>query len=178
MHIPTHVLSGWAVANAVRDLSPRQRAFAMIAATAPDLDGLSLLAGRDSYETYHHVLCHNVFFAILVTVLLAWGARGGWRLALLFFGLVHLHLVLDSFGSGMDWGISWLWPVVRTEWMNPWRWSFFSWQNLAAAYGLVAATVVIAARLGRTPLEALAPSLDRQLVGLARRLPFLGRGPV
>jgi hypothetical protein len=59
--------------------------------------------------------------------------------------------------------------------VNPWRWEFFSWQNMVAAYGLLLVTIVIAARQGRTPLEMLSPSLDRQLVGLARRLSFRKR---
>jgi hypothetical protein len=41
----------------------------------------------------------------------------------------------------------------------------------------VLVTIVIAIRQGRTPLETVAPSLDRQLVALARRLPlWRGRG--
>lgn len=76
---------------------------------------------------------------------------------------------MDSFGSGIDWGIAYLWPIHTAEWVNPWRWAFFSWQNLTAACGLAAVTIVLAARLGRTPLEAIVPSLDRTLVTLARR---------
>ena len=169
MHIPTHILSGWVVASAIPSLTPRERFCAMVAATAPDLDGLALVAGRDAFETYHHVVGHNLFFGLAVTaVIVAWSTHKR-TMALLAFGLFHLHLVLDSFGSGCDWGISYLWPLVQREWVNPWRWEFFSWQNLVAAYGLVLVTIVIAVRQGRTPLETFAPSLDRQLVGLARR---------
>jgi len=142
----------------------------MFAATAPDLDGLAIVAGRDAFETYHHVVGHNLFFGVMVAaVLAAWSTHKG-TMAPLALGLFHLHLVMDSFGSGCDWGISYLWPLVRREWVNPWRWEFFSWQNLVAPYGLVLVTIVIAVRQGRTPLETFAPSLDRQLVGLARRL--------
>jgi inner membrane protein len=170
MHIPTHILSGWVVASAVPSLTPRERLFAMAAATAPDLDGLAIVAGRDAFETYHHVVGHNLFFGVLVaTLLAAWSTHKG-TMALLALGLFHLHLVMDSFGSGCDWGISYLWPLVQREWVNPWRWEFFSWQNLVAAYGLVLVTIVIAIKQGRTPLEMIAPTLDRQLVALARRL--------
>ena len=171
MHIPTHILSGWVVASAVPRLTPRERGLAMLAASLPDLDGLGLLVSRDAYETYHHVLGHNLFAGLVLTVvLLLFTQHPAPRTAFLYLGLFHLHLVMDSFGSGMDWGIAYLWPVVKREWMNPWRWGFFSWQNLTAAYGLVAVTFVIAARAGRTPLETLAPRLDQQLVTLARRL--------
>jgi hypothetical protein len=51
-----------------------------------------------------------------------------------------------------------------------WRdaWPFYSWQNITTAFALVAWTLVIARRLGRTPLESLMPRLDRQLVGYLR----------
>jgi hypothetical protein len=170
MHLPTHVLSGWAVASLVPRLTPRERLLAMFAATAPDLDGLAILGGREAFETYHHVVGHNLFFGLLVTALVAGWSSNRRTMAILSFGLFHLHLVMDSFGSGRDWGISYLWPPVQREWLNPWRWDFFSWQNLVAAYGLVLVTIVIAIRQGRTPLETIAPSLDRQLVTLARWL--------
>jgi len=170
VHLPTHVLSGWVVASAIPELTPRERLLAMAAATAPDLDGLAIVLGRDAFETYHHVIGHNLFFGVLVTLLVARWSSHKRTMTLLAFGLFHLHLVMDSFGSGCDWGISYLWPLVRSEWVNPWRWEFFSWQNLVAAYGLLLVTFVIAARQGQTPLEAIAPSLDRQLVGLARRM--------
>lgn len=141
----------------------------MVAATAPDLDGLAIVAGREAFETYHHVVGHNLFFALLVTAAITVWSTQRRTMALFAFGLFHLHLVMDSFGSGRDWGIAYLWPAVRQEWINPWRWDFFSWQNLVAAYGLLLVTVVLAVRQGRTPLETLAPSLDRQLVTLARR---------
>ena len=176
MHLPTHVLSGWVVASLVPRLTPRERALAMVAATAPDLDGLAIVAGRDAFETYHHVVGHNLFFGLLVAAAIAGWSTHRRIMALLAFGLYHLHLVMDSFGSGRDWGISYLWPVVQREWVNPWRWDFVSWQNMVAAYGLLLVTVVIAIRQGRTPLETVAPSLDRQLVALARRLsPRKGR---
>ena len=170
MHLPTHVLSGWVVASLVPSLTARERALAMVAATAPDLDGLAIVAGREAFETYHHVVGHNLFFGLLVAAAITLWSTHRRTMALLSLGLFHLHLVMDSFGSGRDWGISYLWPLVQREWVNPWRWDFFSWQNMVAAYGLLIVTVVLAIRQGRTPLETLAPALDRQLVTLARRL--------
>lgn len=76
----------------------------MAAATAPDLDGLSIVAGRDAFETYHHVVGHNLFFGVLVTLLIvAWSTHKR-TMAVLAFALFHLHLVMDSFGSGCDGG--------------------------------------------------------------------------
>ncbi len=170
MHLPTHILSGWVAASLVPTLTPRERALAMAAATAADLDGLAIVAGREAFETYHHVVGHNVFFGLLVAAAVTLWSTQRRTMALVSLGLFHLHLVMDSFGSGRDWGISYLWPLEQREWVNPWRWDFVSWQNMVAAYGLLVVTVVLAIRQGRTPLETLAPSLDRQLVTLARRL--------
>jgi hypothetical protein len=59
MHVPTHIMSGWCLANVVPGLTARERLFCMIAATAADLDGLSILFGQNAYWDYHHVVCHN-----------------------------------------------------------------------------------------------------------------------
>ena len=91
MHLPTHILSGWVVASLVPGLTPRERALAMVAATAPDLDGLAILGGREAFETYHHVVGHNLFFALLVTAAVAAWSVHKRTMALLAFGLVHLH---------------------------------------------------------------------------------------
>lgn len=47
-------------------------------------------------------------------------------------------------------------------------WPFYSWQNISLGFLCIAWTVAIARRQRRTPLEAIMPSLDRQLVALAR----------
>ena len=49
VHVPTHILSGWICGNVIPAFGPRERFFCMIAASAPDLDGLSLLGGWGMY---------------------------------------------------------------------------------------------------------------------------------
>src|SRR5207302_7065303 len=91
-----------------------------------------------------------------------------------YLALFHLHLVMDYFGSGPGWGIYYLWPF--SSWAADNRrvaWEFYSWQNITLAAVLVVWTIFIAVRRGRTPLEALMPRLDRQLVEwLRRHVPF------
>jgi hypothetical protein len=48
-------------------------------------------------------------------------------------------------------------------------WDFYSWQNLSIAAALLIWTLIIAVRKGRTPLEAIMPDLDRQLVRVVRK---------
>ena len=110
MHIQTHILSGWCAA-AMLPLTPRQRLLAMIAAAAPDLDGLGILFGQEFYWDYHHKLGHNIFFGVLLTLILAVIARPWLLVFPLYLGLFHLHLLMDYYGSGTGWRIYYLWPA-------------------------------------------------------------------
>jgi hypothetical protein len=86
-----------------------------------------------------------------------------------YLSLFHLHLLMDYYGSGPGWGIAYLWPFSRRTWSTPDAWEFFSWQNLTTAAALIVWTLAIAIRQHRTPLEALMPNLDRQLVEKVRK---------
>lgn len=166
MHVPTHILSGWCAAN-LFPLRPRERAFCMIAAAAPDLDGLGIIFGERWYLAFHHVVCHNLFFCIFAAGFLA-AFSSRWWTFWIYLALGHLHLVMDYWGSGPLWDIYYLWPMSQMRFRNPAAWPLYSWQNITAAAILLAWTFAIARYLGRTPLEALMPDLDRQLVDLAR----------
>jgi LexA-binding, inner membrane-associated putative hydrolase len=169
MHVQTHILSGWCAANLL-PLTPRQRLAAMIAASAADLDGLGILFGQEAYWRYHHTLGHNLLSGLILSLALTFMTRGKLRAFAVFLGLFHLHLLMDFFGSGPGWPITYLWPFSGHQWNNSrWSWAFYSWQNLSAAGMLVVWTVAIARTKGRTPLEAVMPKLDSQLVE------FLGR---
>jgi membrane-bound metal-dependent hydrolase YbcI (DUF457 family) len=167
MHVQTHILSGWCVAN-LFPCTPRQRLAAMIAAAAPDVDGLAILFGQDAYQTIHHTFGHNLWFALVIAVALATWARPAVATFVLCLSMVHLHLCMDYWGSGPDWHIHYLWPVRGWAWRNPSAWPFVSWENLTAFALLLAWTVAIAVRDRRTPLELLMPRLDRDLINLVR----------
>ena len=173
MHIQTHILSGWVVAN-VLPLGPRERFLCLAVAAIPDLDGLGILVSQDLYWDLHHKLGHNVFFFGVIAMAAALLASKR-RLAVLVacFALGWLHFALDYLGSGPGWGLFPLWPVsdVEVKWEG--AWPFFSWQNLSAFFALLVVTIGIAWKWSRTPLEWVMPGLDRQLVtllsGLHRR---------
>ncbi len=146
----------------------------MISASIADLDGLSILFGQNAYWTYHHLLCHGIVFATLFSLVFAWLSPPAIKSFLVYFSLGHLHLLMDYYGSGPGWDIFYLYPFSRRSIFNPHAWNLYSWQNLTAAGVLFTWTIVIAVRRGRTPLETVMPSLDRQLVELLReKLPFL-----
>ena len=163
MHVQTHILAGWCCANLL-PCTPRQRVAAMIAAAVPDLDGLAIAFGQEAYWRFHHTFGHNLWFAVVVGVVLAAWARPAWGTFLLAVTMVHLHLFMDYWGSGVDWHIHYLWPRPTPVWRNDHAWPFYSWQNLVAFAAVMGWTVAIAFRCRRTPLEALMPRLDRQLV--------------
>jgi hypothetical protein len=174
MHLPTHVLSGWCAAN-VLPLTPRQRLSCMIAATLPDFDGLGILLkpfgqlGQNLYWDLHHVLGHNIIFGVLMAIGLAmWSSRWLWTFPL-YLALFHLHLLMDYYGSGEGWALYYLWPVTRDAWIRADAWAFLSWQNLLALGLLTAWALAIARFQLRTPLEVIAPRLDRKVVNWLRR---------
>lgn len=167
MHVQSHLMSGWCVSNLFR-LTPEERLFAMVAASAADLDGLSILFGQDAYWDYHHKIAHNLPLALLVAIALTLFSRHRLKAFLLYLGLFHLHLVLDYFGSGPGWPIYYFWPFSQWAVLNPRAWNFYSWQNITAAVLFLAWTIAIAVYCGRTPLEAIMPRLDRQLVAWLR----------
>lgn len=163
MQIQTHILSGWCVADLL-ELTPRERVLAMVAATAPDLDGLGLLGGIQYYVEYHHVLAHNVLLAALTAALLAAFSTHRLRVMALCFGLFHLHLLLDYYGSGRGWPILYFWPFSDRAFQSPHAWGFNSWQNLLALALLIGWTLAILFRKGRSPLEVILPSLEGKVV--------------
>jgi len=169
MHLQTHILSGWCLGNLAR-LNSRERFFCMLAAGAADLDGLSRLAGQETYWDYHHVLGHNVFFGLLIAIILACFSASKGKTLLIYTVLFHLHLTMDYFGSGPDWAILYFWPFskISLEFKNAWE--FYSWQNISAAYFLVAWTLIILVRRERTPLEYIMPNLDRKIVDWMRKM--------
>jgi len=174
MHVPTHILSGWCVANCFR-LSPRERLLAMIAAAVPDVDGLGIVAwvfnrdlGQKLYWDYHHFAGHNIFFGLLACGVLAMFAQRKPATFLVCLGVFHLHLLMDYFGSGEGWKIHYFWPVSHIGFSTEWVWPLDSWQNRVAAGVLLAWTIAIAYFQKRTPVEVIAPRLDERLVQRTR----------
>lgn len=167
MHVQTHVMSGWCLGN-LCEFSPRERLLSMLAASLPDVDGLGIIFGNDFYEPFHHKLCHNLLFGLLLSATLALFSPHRKKAFLVYLGLFHVHLVLDYFGSGSGWQLFYLWPFSNWPLENPWAWPFISWQNISTGMALIAWMLVIAVKAGRTPLETVMPSLDSQLVAWLR----------
>lgn len=163
MHVPTHIMSGWCVAN-LFPLTARERVFCMAAASLADLDGITYLFGQEAYWDYHHIVCHNLAFALSMATALAIFSSRRLLAFFVYLAVAHAHLVLDYYGSGPGWPIAYGWPFTGWRWNNPDAWEFNGWQNRAAAGAFLLWVIAIAIVQRRTPVEMLTPALDGRIV--------------
>lgn len=172
----THAVLSWWIAN-VAPLSRRDRLLVFALGLAPDLDGLPLLVSTEAYVTYHHVLCHNLPFGLLCTACAIATAQARLLTAALVFLSFHLHLACDYFGSGGPgdyiWVLPYFYPLVGgwsggqfvgpAWYWNPWQWPLNGWPNLLITLLGIVGALVIALRLGRTPVEFLWRRADEEV---------------
>ena len=182
MNPVSHLLTGWVVANTA-DLTPRDRALVTLAGVVPDIDGLGIIAEILTeqtafpllwYSKYHHVLCHNLGFGLLLAVTaILFGIRR-WMTAFLVLVVFHLHLLGDLVGSrgpdGYQWPIPY-WTPFSDGWKLIWtgQWELNAWPNVLIAALLLAATIYIARRKGCSPLEMVSKRVDSAFVSILRR---------
>jgi len=177
----THFLTGW-VAGYPADLSRRDRALVCAASVAPDLDGLGLVADLISGETsagyywytrFHHVLCHNILFGVILAVAAYAAARRRWATALLCFFVFHLHLLGDLVGAkgpgDSFWTIPYLWPFSAREWLWEGQWMLNAWPNVVITALLMAVTLFAAWREGFSPVGLFSERADRAVVAALRK---------
>jgi inner membrane protein len=178
----THFLASWALASFPR-LQRRDVALVTFAGVAPDLDGLGvipeLLTRHTShplewFTRYHHLLAHNLPFAILVTVAVLALSQRRWLTASLAFVAVHLHFLMDVLGSrgpdGYNWPIPYFEPFssrVQIAWSG--QWALNSWQNVLITCGLLVLILIRAVQISRSPLEIFSPAADKQVVAVLRQ---------
>jgi len=120
MDVLTHAVTGALAGRASGETRAGTLLVWAAAAAAPDLDGLSGLAGRVAYYTHHRALLHSVAGAaamVLVAVLLARRLDLGSRrqAAAIAAAAVSSHLLIDamtSFGTELWFPVS----RARTEW--------------------------------------------------------------
>ena len=169
MHIQSHIMSGWCIANCF-SLTAKERFLAMLAATLPDLDGVTYVLGAEAYWATHHVYGHNLLYGVVLAGILTAFCSHRWSCFLLFTGLIHLHFVMDLLGSGEGWTIPYFLPFHPHEFSWRFGWEFDSVQNKVAGLLLLLWCVWIAVYRKRTPLEYLMPKLDAQLAEAAQKL--------
>lgn len=181
MHLITHLVSGWALANAVA-LERRDRAIVTVAAIIPDIDALGLLVEHTPlhailplnwFSEYHHVIAHNVGFAMLMLVWSCIACRRRVAAPLLALVAFHLHLLEDIAGSrgpdGYQWPIPYLLPfsdAVHLTWQG--QGAPEAWPNVALTLLLLGLTFRLAWKRGYSPLEMLSRKADARFVETLR----------
>ena len=182
MNPVSHLLTGWVVANTV-DLKARDRALVTLAGVLPDIDGLCIITEILTehtaspllwYSKYHHVLCHNMGFGLLLVVTaILFGIRR-WMTAFLVLVVFHLHLLGDLVGSRGPDGYQWPIPYgapFSDRWELIWtgQWELNAWPNVLFTALLLAATIYIARKKGCSPLEMVSKRADSAFVSFLRR---------
>jgi membrane-bound metal-dependent hydrolase YbcI (DUF457 family) len=183
----THFFMGWAVANSVPSLGKRDRAIVTLASVVPDLDGLGIVVEQLTqnsshplywWSDYHHILGHNLGFALVVTALAAVLARKKFTTTLLAFFGFHLHLLADLVGArgpdGQQWPIPYLLPFsnkLQLTWAG--QWALNAWPNIVITALLIVLALILARRRGFSPLEMFSARTDAALVvALRARFPI------
>ena len=178
---------GWAVANTVPSFTKRERALVTLASVVPDIDGLGIIAEKltqnssrplNWWSDYHHILGHNIGFALLVSVVAAAFGRQKLKVLLLAFLSFHLHLIGDLVGArgpdGEQWPIPYLLPFskhMQLTWTG--QWALNAWPNMVVTAALIATTVVLARVRGFSPLEMFSGKADAAFVrALRNRFPL------
>ncbi|MGB5687506.1 MAG: metal-dependent hydrolase [Candidatus Electrothrix sp.] len=178
----THFFIGWLTANTTQ-VDRRERMLITVAGIAPDADGLvvlgDFLAGKSTeqlelWSTYHHVLGHNIGFALLVMT--AAFLLAGKRKAITAFlvGIsFHLHLLGDLIGSrgpdGHQWPLPYLLPFSNTwQWTWQGQWVLNSWQNMLITVSAVGTSFYLAWKTGYSPLEMVSAKADRSFIATLR----------
>lgn len=180
----THFMVGWVALERLQ-VSHRDRALAVCAGLAPDLDGLGIvvdfatrmlgLPETDYYQSIHRLYGHGLPAAILVALIAAAFANDRLRVAWWAFIAVHLHLLCDLLGSrgaGADdiWGVFYLSPLsMRPQWAWQGQWPLVGWENMAISVALLGIILWRATRTGYSPLRLISERGDRELVATLRR---------
>jgi hypothetical protein len=182
MNPASHFLISWAVADTA-PIGRRDRILVTLSGVIADIDGAGIIAELLTentatpliwYSKYHHVLCHNLGFGLLAAAAVAAFSVRRWLTAMLALTAFHLHLLGDLVGSrgpdGYQWPISYLFPF-STAWRLTWsgQWALNAWPNILLTLLVLAFTLYLALKRGRSPLEIVSPGADRALVAKLRR---------
>ena len=160
------------------------------ASVIPDVDGLGIVAEIATRHTnhplnwwsqYHHVLGHNLGFALVVCLLAAAISTDKLKTCFLVFVSLHLHLLGDLVGArgpdGEQWPIPYLLPFSnRLQLIWTGQWALNAWPNVVITAALLLLAAMLAYRRGYSPLELFSEKADRAFVGVLRnRFRFAGR---
>jgi membrane-bound metal-dependent hydrolase YbcI (DUF457 family) len=182
VNVVEHFFIGWCIANSAPAIGRRERGLITAAAVIPDIDGLGAIVEIPTRNTshpllwwtdYHHILAHNIGFAIIVTAIAFALAKQRWLTASLAAIAFHSHIAGDIIGArgpdGYQWPIPYFLPFSRTpelSWSG--QWPLNGWQNFAITGVALAMTFYAAWSRGYSPIELISPDADRVFIETLR----------
>ncbi len=182
MNPASHFLISWTVASTV-NIPRRDRALVALAGLIPDIDGVGIIAELLTentatpliwYSKYHHVLGHNLLVGCILTAAVYLLSVRRWVSALLALLVFHLHLLGDLVGSrgpdGYQWPIPYFFPFsadLTLTWQG--QWELNAWPNILITLMVLAITLYLAWKQGRSPLELISPRADAAFVAALRK---------
>lgn len=178
----THFLISWDIANIANKLDRRERLAITLAGIVPDSDGIGIIVDAitsqsshptNLFSTCHHLLGHNLGFALWVTISVFLLTGRQLLVAAFVFVSFHLHLLCDLAGSpspdGYQWAIPYFLPFsdsLQVVWAE--QWELNAWQNFLITGSALFIAFAIAVKRGIWQLEVFSPSADRILVKTLR----------
>jgi hypothetical protein len=172
-----HLQVGSFLANAGKN-DLRERRMIMYSALLTDIDGIPGLVNPD-WMSLHHTFSHNLFFALVIAgIFSVLGRSRRPELFVFCFASSILQVVLDNLTNDVSWSIMYFWPVWQKDFSLA---NFSSWSHLNAfvKYGVqgafmvavLAGTVILYLRTGRTFIEVFSARLDKFITDFLT-LPF------
>jgi len=170
LHFLTHIGLSWIIAHLTAG-SRKDRALIVLAGVLPDLDGAGILWSEPVYLAAHRAAGHGLLFALLLVVVIWRTADVPVRTAVLGLISFHVHLLLDTVGTG-GLPIRYLWPISDAAWTYS-RWTLASWPNVGVMALTLLGVLWVARRSGR-PLLPMSWMPRRRRPVLDRALPVFG----
>ncbi|MEW6740642.1 MAG: metal-dependent hydrolase [Nitrospirota bacterium] len=177
----THFFISWLVADGAK-LERRDRIIVTASGVIPDIDGLGIVADIFMqnanepfkwYQQFHHVLTHNLAFALIVTIAAFLLAKKRALAASLSFASFHLHLLGDIVGSagpeGSFWSIPYFWPFSDVEFTWSGQWELNAWQNIVITAIAICLSIFVSWKRGYSLLELFSQKADRYFIEVLRR---------
>ena len=180
----THLFASWVIAAKTTD-NVRDRRLVALSGIAPDLDGAGIIVDfvRQArhlsddfwyFQKYHHHLLHGIFGAVAIALILALFAQSRGRVFLLCLLAVHGHFLCDLLGSrGPEahdlWPIHYLAPLsYHWTWVWKHQWALDAWPNRLITLWLFAWILLLALRLGDSPVGVFNRKADSVFIGVLR----------
>ncbi len=183
MNPASHLLISWAVANTAA-IARRDRILVTLSGIIPDIDGAGIVAELLTentatpliwYSKFHHVLGHNLGFALVLAAAVFLLSTRRWMTTFLALLAFHLHLLGDLVGSrgpdGYQWPIPYFLPFSadgKLIWQG--QWELNAWPNILITLLMLGVVLYLSWKRGHSPLEMISLRADTALVaGLRQR---------